>query len=256
MPTSDLERARAVLASATRVTVLTGAGISTASGIPDFRGPQGVWTRDPAAEARATLQRYVSDPDVRRAAWHSRVARRDVVPAPNAGHTALLALEERGVLVLLVTQNTDGLHVAAGSDRSRLVEIHGSARDSVCLACGHRQPIELTYPRVIAGDDDPTCLEIVADATCGGLLKSAVISFGQSLVPADLARAEEAAASCDVLLCVGTTLTVFPVAGMAPLAARHGATVVIVNDQPTAMDDLAAVRVGGDITEVLPALLV
>lgn len=251
----DLDAAREVLAAASRVTVLTGAGISTASGIPDFRGPEGVWTKDPGAEARATLQRYVADPEVRRAAWRSRVARRDVVPAPNAGHTALLALEKRGVLVLLVTQNTDGLHVAAGSDRTRLVEIHGSARDSVCLTCGHRQPIELTYPRVIAGDDDPRCLEIVGGATCGGLLKSAVISFGQSLVPADLARAEQAAANCDVLLCVGTTLTVFPAAGMAPIAAEHGAAVVIVNDQPTAMDHLAAVRVGGDITEVLPALL-
>jgi NAD-dependent deacetylase len=252
---AELDVARSLVRDAARVTVLTGAGISTASGIPDFRGPEGVWTKDPAAEMLSTYERYVRDADVRKAAWRSRVTRRFNVPEPNDGHRALLALERRGTLVLLVTQNIDGLHLRAGSDPARLVEIHGSARDSLCLTCGHRQAIELTYPRVLAGDEDPACLEIRTGAACGGILKSAVISFGQSLVAADLARAEDASENCDALLCVGSTLSVFPAAGMVPMAHRAGAAIVIVNAQPTAMDDLATVHVGGDITEVLPALL-
>lgn len=251
----DLARARDIVGRATALVVLTGAGISTASGIPDFRGPEGLWTKDPGAEMLSTIDRYVADPEVRRRAWRSRVDQRHVVPAPNAGHRALVELEARGVLLLLVTQNIDGLHEAAGTSPSHLVEIHGSARDSICLSCGHRQPIELTYPRVLAGDDDPHCLEIVGGRMCGGILKSAVISFGQQLIAADLQRAETAALNCDCLLAVGTTLSVFPAAGIVPLAASHGAPIVILNNAPTEMDDLAAAKVSGDITELLPALV-
>ncbi len=255
MPANPLDTAREILASARHVVVLTGAGISTASGIPDFRGPQGLWTTDPHAEMLSNYDTWVSSPEVRRAAWRSRAASRDHVPQPNAAHHALVTLERRGVLDLLVTQNVDGLHQLAGTSPERIVEIHGSSRDSVCLRCGHRQPIALTYPRVLAGDDDPTCDQMVSGSRCGGMLKSATISFGQSLVATDLARAEDAARGCDLMIAVGTTLAVFPVAALVPTAQHHGATVIIVNGEPTHMDNLADVVLDGDISDVVPALV-
>ncbi len=234
--------ARRLIDRATRVVVLTGAGISTDSGIPDFRGPNGVWTKDPGAERRATLDVYLAEPEVRRAAWQRRAEDEGTEVRPNAGHRALVALERRGTLDTLVTQNIDGLHQAAGSDPARVVEIHGSVRDVACLRCGHRDPMGVAVARVRAGDPDPACLEVLDDGTvCGGILKSATISFGQQLVAADLLRAETAALHCDLLLCVGSTLQVYPAAGMVPLAARAGAPIVIVNRDPTPFDDLASV---------------
>jgi NAD-dependent deacetylase len=242
-------RARALLEQARRVVVLTGAGISTDSGIPDFRGPQGVWTKDPAAERMATLQAYVSDPDLRRRAWQNRLTSPMWDSEPNAGHRALLDLERSGRLDTLVTQNIDGLHHKAGTDPDRIIEIHGTAREVVCLGCGDRQAAEPVHERVRAGEDDPSC------TSCGGILKSATISFGQSLVAEDLVRAEEAAAACDLLLAVGSTLAVFPAAGVVPVAVRHGAVLVIVNGGPTEMDALADVVVSGSISDALPALV-
>ena len=253
--TSALENATALLAGAQRVVVLTGAGISTASGIPDFRGPEGVWTKDPDAEMLSTYETWLTRPDVRQRAWASRVARRTNVASPNDGHRALVTLASRGVLDLLVTQNIDGLHQKAGFDASRIVEIHGSALHSVCLRCADRLPIEQTLDRVNAGESDPTCLAEVQGETCRGLLKSATISFGQSLVAKDLRRSELAAQQCDLLLAVGSTLSVYPVAALVPLAKSHGARVVIVNGEPTALDDLADVLVSGDITRVLPEMV-
>jgi NAD-dependent deacetylase len=248
-------RARELLEQAQTVSVLTGAGISTASGIPDFRGPEGIWTKDPAAEMLSTYEVWVSDVEVRRRAWRRRVETRDERPLPNDGHRALVTLERTGRLDTLVTQNIDGLHVDAGSDPDRLVEIHGSSRDAVCLRCDDRGPVEAVLDRVAAGDEVPTCVVEIDGARCGGILKSAVISFGQSLVPGDLARAEAAASRCDVLLAVGSTLSVWPIAGMVPLARTSGASVVVVNGGPTAMDELATARVDGAIQEVLPALV-
>ncbi len=244
-----------VLWSARRVCVLTGAGISTASGIPDFRGPEGIWTKDPAAEMLSTYDTWVRDPEVRRRAWRRRVATRTERPTPNEGHVALVTLERSGRLTTLVTQNIDGLHHDAGSDPSLIVEIHGTSRDAVCLRCGDRTGVDVVLDRVAAGDDDPACMRAAGDAACGGTLKSAVISFGQSLVPEDLARAEAAAASCDVLLAVGSTLSVWPVAGMVPIAHAAGASIVVVNGGPTEMDELAVVRVGGAIEEALPRIV-
>ena len=180
--------------------VLTGAGISTDSGIADFRGPQGVWTKNPEAEKMATLQAYVSDPELRARSWQNRLTSPMWSASPNAAHRALVDLERSGRLDLLVTQNIDGLHQKAGSDPARMVEIHGTSLEVMCLSCGDRQPAEPVHDRVRAGEADPTC------AICGGILKSATISFGQSLVAEDLIRAEEAAANCDVLLAVGSTL--------------------------------------------------
>ena len=235
--------------------VLTGAGISTESGIPDFRGPQGLWTKDPGAERRADISVYLSDPTVRRQAWRHRLSSASTVPRPNAGHRALVELERRGVLDTLVTQNVDGLHLDAGHDPSKVVEIHGTNRQVQCMSCGQRQPVEPVLARVRAGEDDPCCLEPATVGVCGGILKSATVSFGQGLAPVDLERSEAAARRCDLLLAVGTTLAVYPAAGLVPVARRGGAAVVIVNGEPTELDFLAEAVVRGRIGEVLPELL-
>jgi NAD-dependent deacetylase len=246
----ELETARHLIRSAERVIVLTGAGISTDSGIPDFRGPQGVWTKDPRAEKLATIDHYVSEPDVRVQAWRRRLEMLAQRHEPNPGHRALVDLERRGKLELLVTQNVDGLHLRAGTTPERLVEIHGTTREVMCLSCDDRAPIERALERVRAGEDDPPC------RSCGGILKTATISFGQGLVASDLARADTAARTADLALAVGTTLGVYPAANVVPLAKAHGARVLIVNRGPTEMDDLADVKLEGSISELLPAIVV
>jgi NAD-dependent deacetylase len=251
----EVVRARALLEQARRVVVLTGAGISTDSGIADFRGPQGVWTKNPEAEKMATLQAYVSDPDLRARSWQNRLTSPMWSASPNAGHRALVDLEHSGRLELLVTQNIDGLHQKAGSDPARMVEIHGTSLEVMCLSCGDRQPAEPVHERVRTGEADPSCTATLGGVVCGGILKSATISFGQSLVAEDLFRAEEAAATCDLVLAVGSTLAVFPAAGLVPVAVRHGAVAIIVNGEPTDMDGLADVVMRDSISECLPALV-
>lgn len=243
-----IAEARRVLGFARRVVALTGAGISTESGIPDFRGPQGVWTKNPRAERLSDIDAYRSDPAVRRQAWRNRAASPIWTAQPNAGHRALVALEQQGRLDTLVTQNIDGLHQLAGNDPARVVEIHGTMREVVCMTCGERGPAGPTLERVAAGEEDPPCL------ACGGILKSATISFGQSLVAADLARAEAAARRADLLLAAGTSLGVYPAAGLVPLAMSHGARVVIVNAEPTPFGDVADAVVHGSTTDLLPAI--
>jgi NAD-dependent deacetylase len=241
---------------ARRIVVLTGAGISTDSGIPDFRGPQGLWTKDPSAERRATLQVYLTDPEVRRHSWQNRLSSPTWSARPNPGHLALVELERGNRLRALVTQNIDGLHQAAGTDPDLIIEIHGTMREVVCMRCGDRGPAEATLERVRGGEEDPACMAVGADGTaCGGILKSATISFGQNLVAEDLVRAEEAAATCDLLLAVGSSLGVFPAAGLVPIAAQSGAAIVIVNAEPTGFDDLADAVVRQSISEVLPVLV-
>jgi NAD-dependent deacetylase len=244
-----VEEVRAWVAAARRVVALTGAGISTDSGIPDFRGPQGVWTKNPEAEKLATLQNYLADPEVRRRSWQSRLTHPGWTARPNPGHLALVALERAGRLDTLITQNVDGLHQLAGSSPERVVEIHGTMREVVCMSCGERAPMERALARVRAGEQDPPC------RSCGGILKSATISFGQALVPEDLYRAQAAAERCDLMLAVGTTLAVYPVAGVVPVAKRAGARVVIVNAEPTAMDELADAVLRGPISAILPRLV-
>ncbi|MFO0687605.1 MAG: Sir2 family NAD-dependent protein deacetylase [Myxococcota bacterium] len=245
-----IERVRGWIASARSVVVLTGAGISTDSGIPDFRGPQGLWTRNPEAEKLATLSHYLADPAVRARSWQWRLETEANRREPNAGHLALVALERAGRLDTLVTQNVDGLHLSAGSSPARVVEIHGTLREVECLDCGERAPSERALARVRAGEADPPC------RTCGGILKTATISFGQGLVAEDLRRAERAARDCDLLLAIGTTLGVHPIAGMVPVAKSAGARIVIVNGGPTEMDELADVLLHGSISAILPRLVV
>jgi NAD-dependent deacetylase len=238
-----------LVAAATRITVLTGAGISTDSGIPDFRGPQGVWTRNPAAERTSHLDYYLNDPEVRRQAWQNRLHHPAWAARPNAGHRALVELERQGRLVALLTQNIDELHQQAGSHPDLVVELHGSMRRVMCWSCNRRQPMEVALERVRRGEDDPAC------GDCGGILKSDTISFGQPLDADVLARAEAAARRCDLLLAVGTTLAVHPAASYAPLAKASGAALVVVNAEPTAYDHLADAVIRGSIGEILPALV-
>ncbi len=249
VPVDDVPAVAGWLRAATAVTVLTGAGISTDSGIPDFRGPQGVRTRNPAAQRMSDIRAYLADPEVRRLAWRSRQDSPAWAARPNAGHRALVALEHSGRLRALVTQNIDELHQRAGSDPGRVLELHGTMFTAVCLGCDDRGPMADVLARVAAGADDPPCLH------CGGVLKSATISFGQSLDPAVLTAAGEAAAASDLFLAVGSSLTVHPAAGLVEVAAAAGARVVIVNAEPTRYDRLAAAVLRGPISQVLPALV-
>lgn len=242
-----IDEVRRWIHEAEKLVVLTGAGISTDSGIPDFRGPQGVWTKNPRAEKQATLSHYLGDPEVRKRAWRSRMESGFFTAEPNAGHRALAELDRRGRIHTLITQNVDGLHHASGVEPSRIVEVHGNVREWACLTCGVRGPMEDALERVRNGEDDPSC------PACGGIIKSATISFGQQLVPEDILRAEEAALEADLLLAVGSTLQVHPVAGVVPLAKRAGARVVIVNNEPTPYDGIADAVIREPIGVVLPA---
>lgn len=234
--------------SARRVTVMTGAGISTDSGIPDFRGPQGVWTRNPAAEKQSTIQNYLADRGVRVAAWQSRLNNTAWTAKPNSGHRAIVQLERRDKLHALITQNVDELHQMAGNSADKVIEVHGTIRRVMCWGCGRRAPMEEALARVREGEPDPACPK------CGGILKSDTISFGQALVPEVIDRAMRVAGEAELLLAVGSTLQVFPVAGVVPLAKQAGARVVIVNAQATGMDDLADALLPGSISELLPVI--
>ena len=232
-----------------RVVVLTGAGISTESGIPDFRGPRGIWTKDPKAEKLSNIHYYMSDPDVRKLAWQGRLEHPAWTAVPNAGHRALVDLERRGKLHALVTQNIDGLHQRAGNSPDRVIEVHGTVREVICMGCGWRGPMQETLDRVRAGEADPACL------ACGGILKSATISFGQSLVPEIISRAMQAATEAELFMAVGTSLQVYPIAGMVPLASNAGARLVIINAEPTPFDELADAVISTAIGEALPLLV-
>lgn len=234
---------------AVAVTVLTGAGISTDSGIADFRGRNGVWTRNPAAEKASTIEHYLSSTEVRAVAWARRGDSSAWRARPNVGHEALVGLQGRGKLDTLVTQNTDGLHLVAGIDAGRLVEVHGTMRTVGCTTCPYSAPTEEVLARVAAGEADPPC------PICGGILKTDTILFGEALRPGDLDAADAAARRCDLLLAVGSTLAVYPVAAMVGIAARSGATVVIVNGGPTEADGLADAVIRGSISEILPAIV-
>ena len=245
----QLKRGGRLLQAATRIVALTGAGISTDSGIPDFRGPQGVWTLNPKAERMSDIRYYVGDPEVRRLSWQSRLAHPAWTAQPNAGHRALVSLEQRGGLHALLTQNIDGLHQRAGSSPDLVLEVHGTLHFAICLNCGIRLPMPAVLDRVRAGEEDPPC------RACGGILKSDTVSFGQPLVPSVIQRAMRAAEEADCVIAVGTSLQVYPIAAVVPTAKAAGASVIILNAQATPFDDIADVTLDGSISEVLPALL-
>ncbi|MBP5927670.1 SIR2 family NAD-dependent protein deacylase [Streptomyces scabiei] len=231
------------------VAILSGAGISTDSGIPDYRGPNGLWRRDPEAEKLVTYAYYMGDPEIRRRAWQMRRQNRTLKAEPNVAHRAVAELERSGVPVRVITQNVDGLHQLAGMPARKVLELHGSARSVVCVACRARTPMEDALARVEAGEDDPPCLE------CGGVLKSATVMFGERLDPVVLGEAVSLTKASQVFIAVGTSLQVQPAAGLAGVAADHGARLIIVNADPTPYDERADEVVREPIGTALPALL-
>jgi len=251
--TSDLaaavDAARGLLESARRVVVFTGAGVSTDSGIPDFRGPNGLWTKNPAAEKASNLQNYLADPELRKAAWQNRLTTPAWTAEPNRGHQAIVEIERRGQLHALITQNIDGLHQKAGNDPANVIEVHGTVWFTRCWDCRDQRPMEQSLDRVRAGEDDPVCL------VCTGILKSDTISFGQALVPEVIDRALRVSEESDVFLAVGSSLSVFPAANAVPRAKNGGASIVIVNADETRMDRFADITLFGQIGEILPALV-
>jgi NAD-dependent deacetylase len=243
-----VERAQGLVAGAERIVVLTGAGISTGAGIPDYRGPEGVWTKNPKAERMSNLDDYLADPEVRRLVWQRRCASPVLEAEPTPAHRALVAFEATGRLRAVITQNTDGLHLAAGQDPALVAEMHGNVRRWRCEACGATGPFAAMVARVRAGEADPAC------PACGGIVRATVILFGEALDPDLIDRAWEAAADADLLVAIGSTLVVQPVASLVPLAVRHGAGLIVANAEPTPCDDLAAAVLRGDIQQVVPAL--
>jgi NAD-dependent deacetylase len=243
----DIDRAATLLAGARRIVVFTGAGVSTDSGIPDFRSPGGIWTRyDPR---QLGFRRYVRDPEARKLAWRLRRELHQLGARPNPAHLACVRLAEAGRLAGVVTQNIDGLHTDAGLSAEQVCEVHGTGRQFVCLACGERGPMAEAVARVEAGEEDPAC------RACGGIIKAATVSFGQSIPPEVWARAERLTAGCDAFVAVGSSLVVQPAAGLPRMASRLGATLVIVNREPTPLDHLADVVLRGEAGTLLPALV-
>ncbi|MFI6560238.1 SIR2 family NAD-dependent protein deacylase [Streptomyces sp. NPDC050534] len=231
------------------VAILSGAGISTDSGIPDYRGPNGLWRRDPEAEKLVTYEYYMGDPEIRRRSWRMRRESRALQAEPNAAHRAVAELERSGVPVRVITQNVDGLHQLAGLPARKVLELHGSAHGVVCTGCQSPGPMEEALTRVDAGEADPPCRE------CGGILKSATVMFGEPLDPEVLGEALAISKACQVFIAVGSSLQVQPAAGLAGVAADHGARLIIVNAEPTPYDDLADEVVREPIGTALPELL-
>ncbi|MDM8086401.1 Sir2 family NAD-dependent protein deacetylase [Cellulomonas cellasea] len=240
--------AQTPLDPAPSVTVLTGAGISTGSGIPDFRGPNGVWTRDPQASRLLELDWYLAEPDIRRRAWQMWRDHPLWTAQPTPGHLALADLDRAGALRAVATQNFDGLHQRAGLPASKVLELHGSLTGSRCLRCSAPEPTAEVMARLDV-DPDPHC------ARCGGPLATDVVMFGEPLPSDVLDAAVEAAASCDVFVAVGSTLTVQPAASLTSVAAEAGARIVIVNAEPTPYDRLAETVDRRPIEVALPALV-
>jgi NAD-dependent deacetylase len=236
-------------ASKPLVAILSGAGISTDSGIPDYRGPNGVWRQDPDAEKLVTYEYYVNDPEIRRRSWRMRRGTGLLDAEPNAAHRAVTELERSGVPVRVLTQNIDGLHQKAGMPDRKVLELHGSVRSVVCLTCHARGPMAEALARLDAGEEDPHCL------ACGGVLKPATVMFGENLDAEVLGQALAIAKACEVFVAVGTSLQVHPAAGFAGVAVDHGARLVIVNAEETPYDELAEQVVREPIGTALPDLL-
>ncbi|MFI6153361.1 SIR2 family NAD-dependent protein deacylase [Kitasatospora sp. NPDC051170] len=231
------------------IAVLTGAGISTDSGIPDYRGPQGVWRKDPGAEELVTIGPYRDDPEVRRRAWRMRLEIGALGAEPNAGHRALVDLERSGLPLRVLTQNIDGLHQKAGSSERKVLELHGNTRQTQCLRCKVVGEMAEALERVEAGEEDPDC------RACGGVLKPRIVMFGENLDPEVLGKADDIARACDVFIAIGTSLQVFPVAGLPYNAVRTGAKLIIVNAEETPYDVAASEVIREPISTALPALV-
>jgi len=233
---------------ATRVAVLTGAGISTDSGIPDYRGPSGVWTRNPALVNAFTYESFMAQASVRATFWRTYLGHAAWKAEPNAAHRALAGLERGGVAVRILTQNVDRLHQRAGSSARKVLELHGSIHEVVCTGCQARTPSRQTLDRVADGDGDPRC------PACGAILKLAVVLFGEHLDPATVDHAERIAAHSEIMLVIGSSLRVEPVASLCAVAVNAGRPLVIVNRDPTPYDDLATAVIREPIGAAVPQI--
>jgi NAD-dependent deacetylase len=243
----QLHNAAELLRQARKIVALTGAGISTESGIPDFRSPGSIWQVAPPV----SYQDFVSKPEARQQYWQTRRHLSSQVAAarPNAAHLALAELERRQMLLGVITQNFDGLHQDAGHLAERVIELHGTSRVAACTLCGARSPMAALQERIDAGEVDPQC------PACGGYLKTATILFGQRLPDVELTRAKELTSACDLFLVVGSSLKVMPAAMLPRLALRREAPLIIVNLQPTSLDDSADVVIREKAGLVLPSLV-
>ncbi|WP_327677936.1 SIR2 family NAD-dependent protein deacylase [Kitasatospora sp. NBC_00458] len=231
------------------IAVLTGAGISTDSGIPDYRGPNGLWQRDPEAQRLVTVGPYLADPDVRRRAWTMRAEAGALAAEPNAGHRALVDLERSGLPVRVLTQNVDGLHQRAGQTARKVLELHGTAREVQCVRCKAVGPMAEALERVAAGEPDPDC------RACGGVLRPRTVMFGEELDPQVLQQADAVSKACELFIAVGTSLQVFPAAALPFNAVRTGARLIVVNGEPTPFDEAADEVIREPISAALPALV-
>lgn len=243
-PQAHIDQLAAYLAAAQRIVAFTGAGVSTESGIPDFRSPGGVWDQNKPIQ----YHDFLASNDARRETWRRGLQTYPVVAAaqPNSAHRALVTLEQRGKLLGVVTQNIDGLHIQAGHAPDRVIELHGNAHGVRCLSCDDAAPRTAVHARVLAGELEPPCI------TCGGILKPTTISFGEPMPRGPLLRAEALMRQADLVLVVGSTLIVQPAATLPMVAVRQGTPLVIVNLTATPLDDVAALVVRGRAGETLP----
>jgi NAD-dependent deacetylase len=239
----DVATLSRMLREARRVVIFTGAGISTESGIPDFRSPSGIWTR----MAPIDFQDFVSSREMRREAWRRRFAMEEsfAQARPNAGHEAVAELVARGKASHVVTQNIDNLHQDSGVPEDKVIEIHGNTRYAKCLDCGARMELAPIAEHFARTGDPPDC------EACGGIVKTATISFGQAMPEREMARADAAARACDLFLALGSSLVVYPAAGLPLLAKRGGARLVIVNREATEQDRFADLVIADSIGKVM-----
>jgi NAD-dependent deacetylase len=243
----NFAEAVALIAQSKRIVGFTGAGISTESGIPDFRSPNGVWANNRMIE----YQEFVSSRAGRIEYWRQKAlswpAMRDA--KPNAGHRAFVELERRGQLLAMITQNIDGLHQRAGHQPENVIELHGTSVEAVCLGCEDRIPIDEALARIAAGELAPNCLR------CGGYLKPATVSFGQAMPEREMRRATEFSCGCEIFIAAGSSLVVYPAASLPALAKRNGAKLIIINRTPTPCDEIADLVINDEIGKTLPKLV-
>ena len=236
---SDIERLRDMIGAATRIVAFTGAGISTESGIPDFRSPGGIWTK----YRPIYFDDFMSSEEMRREAWRRKFATDETLlkAEPNAGHRALAKLVEQGRMSAIITQNIDGLHQQSGVPDSKVIELHGNATYATCLDCGHRHELAPIRRAFLESGRLPLCEK------CEGIVKTATISFGQAMPEIPMARAQDETLACDLFIVLGSSLVVYPAAGFPALAKRNGAGLVIINRDPTDQDDGADLVVHAEI---------
>jgi NAD-dependent deacetylase len=235
----DIERLRDMIGSAKRIVAFTGAGISTESGIPDFRSPGGIWTR----YKPIYFDDFMASDEMRRESWRRKFATDETMlkAEPNAGHRALAKLVEQGRMSAIITQNVDGLHQRSGVPDSKVIELHGNATYASCLDCGHRHELEPIKKAFLGAGKLPLCLK------CDGIVKTATISFGQAMPEIPMARAQDETLGCDLFIVLGSSLVVYPAAGFPRIAKRKGAKLVILNRDPTDQDDEADMVIHGEI---------